>query len=256
MNSYAISVYEQDLVRAVTGRTIRPGGFTLTDRALAFCAFPEDSTILDAGCGCGATVEHIRSRWHLNAVGVDISAMLLSAGLASGYLPLVRATACRLPFRSNAMEGLTCECVLSIMADPQKALAEYHRVLKIGGCLILSDICLRKIPASAEGARPENAIPVSSCFSSAVSVEQRSRQIESAGFSILRCEDHTKLLKELAARFVFEHGSLKKFWEQILPCSGPCHAPAALSGGKPGYALWIAQKTEGSKTTQNKKSDL
>ncbi len=235
------SVYELDLVRSVTGPTIRPGGFLLTDRAVEFCGFPKSSAILDAGCGCGATVQHLRERWALSAWGVDLSATLIADG---GDLPLIQARADALPFANEMMDGLTCECALSIMSDPEKAIHEYHRVLKPQGYLILSDIYLRnELEHPMDRGIIQNA-PVNSCFSGAVSQEKRCRQIEAAGFSILLWEDHTKLLKEMAARFVFEHGSLKKFWEHIIPCNGSGDTATIIKRGKPGYSLLIAQKTE------------
>ncbi|MCL5290189.1 MAG: SAM-dependent methyltransferase, partial [Firmicutes bacterium] len=41
-----------------TGGTLRPGGFTLTDKAVQYCGFKPGTTVLDLGCGTGATVEH------------------------------------------------------------------------------------------------------------------------------------------------------------------------------------------------------
>ncbi len=79
-------------------------------------------------------------------------------------------------------------------------------------------------------------------WSFAVSRDKQRQQIESAGFSILLWEDHTKLLKELAARFVFEHGSLEKFHQLILPCGCNGDFAGDLKRGKPGYSLTIAVK--------------
>ncbi|SCY21092.1 DVU_1556 family methyltransferase [Desulfoluna spongiiphila] len=234
-----ISVYEEDHVRSVTGPTIRPGGFALTDRAMAFCGFPERSRVLDAGCGCGATVRHLQRRWGLTATGVDLSQRLLADRLQDGPLELIRGDAGRLPIGTDTMDGLTCECALSIMPDPKAVLQEYHRVLKPKGYLILTDIYLR-----AESPRLCGSLPINACFSGAVTRDERTRQIEAAGFSILLWEDHTKLLKELAARFVFELGSLKKFWEHILPCDCSGKTGDLIRQGKPGYSLLIAQKTQ------------
>ena len=238
-----IAIYEQELMREVTGPAIRPGGLALTDRAMEFCGLAPESRVLDAGCGCGTTVGHLRERWGLAATGVDISTRLLSEGRQSGNLPLARGEISGLPTRSGVLDGLVCECVLSILPDPEKALREFRRVLKEEGFLILSDICLREEQGGPTARCPNISSPVSSCFSGAVSTQARSGQLESAGFSILLREDHTKLLKELAARFVFRHGSLKKFWQEILPCGCNADTEGFLAAGKPGYALWIARKT-------------
>ncbi len=301
---YAGAVYEQDLVRNVTGPAIRPGGLSLTDRAMEFCDFPENSRILDAGCGCGTTVKHLRNRWSLRAMGIDISQKLLSEGGASETLPLIRGEAAVMPWKSGSMDGITCECVLSILPEPEKTLGEYHRVLKSGGYLIVSDIFLRAdssayacsrsdsarmLSADSQSGSPSQSItgqpsqsiaggtsktlsgltsrtvcsppsvsssgspsreteavrrqvPYNSCFAGAVDRDTRRQQIESAGFTILLWEDHTKLLKELAARFVFEHGSLSKFRELILPTGCAGGSPGNINSGKPGYSLTIGVK--------------
>lgn len=73
-------LYEGRPIRDVTGDTIRPGGFAITDRALAICSFAAGARVLDVGCGVGATVEHLICRYHLDAVGVDPSSVLLGQG--------------------------------------------------------------------------------------------------------------------------------------------------------------------------------
>ena len=51
----------------------RPGGLDLTRRLAECCAFSCQSKIVDIGCGTGVTVEYLRSRYNVNAVGVDLS---------------------------------------------------------------------------------------------------------------------------------------------------------------------------------------
>ena len=55
-----------------------------------------------------------------------------------------------LPFADASLDGLIAECVLSTLADPARALAEWRRALKPGGRLALSDVYSR---AAADGGR-------------------------------------------------------------------------------------------------------
>jgi cyclopropane fatty-acyl-phospholipid synthase-like methyltransferase len=42
-------------LQRMTGGTLRPGGLTLTDRALELCHMSREARVLDAGCGNGVT---------------------------------------------------------------------------------------------------------------------------------------------------------------------------------------------------------
>jgi len=202
-------MYETGTLRDVTGTAIRPGGLTLTDRALDHCSFIAGARLLDVGCGVGGSVEHLRVNYGFDARGVDISPALISEGLGRNpALPLSIAEAKELPFAEESQDGILCECVLSLLTEPFRALAEFRRLLRSGGYLILSDMYNRD-PATGQ---PEV-------------------WLSENGFTMILREDHTPLLRELAARLILANGSLEGL------C---CRAPG--SGGKPGYYLQVARK--------------
>ena len=218
------SVYEGGALREVTGCTIRPGGLGLTERAVDFCRFRPGAAVLDVGCGAGATVEHLRSRYGLEASGVDASPVLVEEGLRRNpALPLSVGWAEKVDLPAAALDGVVCECVLSLVRDPLAALAEFGRVLRPGGYLIASDVYHRRdaqggardrlLPSPGPSARREILAGLAAC-----------------GFSLLLWEDHTPLLKEMAARLMLAHGSLE----------GLCSFGSAV---RPGYYLLVAGKT-------------
>ena len=47
-------------LRAVAGPTLRPGGFTLTERAVALAGLLPGWPVLDVGAGSGASVARLR----------------------------------------------------------------------------------------------------------------------------------------------------------------------------------------------------
>ncbi|HEX2767923.1 MAG TPA: class I SAM-dependent methyltransferase [Geobacteraceae bacterium] len=233
------NIYESEFLRAVTGPAVRPGGLALTARAMEFCQFPPEARLLDVGCGAGATVEYLRNHYHLDASGVDISTRLLVEGKARDKkLPLAHASAEHLPFAGGSLDGILCECVLSLFTEPDRALREFHRVLGPDGKLILSDIYLR-------GQGEECAIreeTVDGCLRGARSACFTEKMLREAGFEILLWEDHTPLLKELAARLVLAHGSMDALWGEVKDAGCAGSGLATMAALRPGYYLLVARK--------------
>lgn len=225
------SPYEAGPPREVTGLAIRPGGTLLTDRAVTFCRFAAGARLLDVGCGAGATVEHLRSRYGFAAAGVDISRKLIAEGLLRNpALPLAEGAAEALPLDAEALDGVLCECVLSLLAEPRRALEEFHRVLRPDGYLILSDMYDRN-PA---GGAQLHGVSSEGSLRGEVTRDMLESLLAGSGFATCFREDHTPLLKELAARLMLAHGSLEGLW---CPAGG-----AGCAGARPGYYLLVARK--------------
>ncbi|EET85860.1 hypothetical protein CcarbDRAFT_3692 [Clostridium carboxidivorans P7] len=71
------NAYESEHMRNITGATLRPGGFTLTDKAVEFCKFSTEDFIMDLGCGMGATLNYLYEKYNIKAVGIDPSEKLI-----------------------------------------------------------------------------------------------------------------------------------------------------------------------------------
>jgi arsenite methyltransferase len=215
---------------------------SLTGRAMEFCRFPVCSRLLDVGCGEGATVEYLRNHYQLHACGLDISSRLLLEG-KSRYpaLPILRARGEHLPFASGSLDGILCECVLSLLSKPGRALHEFNRVLGPDGMLILSDIYLRGEGAGTSAQGDENNLrekEVHGCMKGARSAGFTETLLCEAGFEILLWEDHTLLLRELAARLVLAHGSADALLEGLKDTC--CFS--SMAALKSGYYLLVARK--------------
>jgi arsenite methyltransferase len=236
-----VNLFESSALRAVTGPVIRPGGFELTDQGLACCRLSKDARVLDIGCGAGAGVDYLRRRHGLLAIGLDHSLALLAEGSQNyGRPPLVRGHAEQLPVASGGFEAVLCECVLSLCPEPHKVLGEIWRVLMPGGHLIISDVYARG-PAIPTGM---GETLVQSCLQGAVGRPTVEKRLCAAGFDLVLWEDHTPLLKRLAAQLVWTYGSLNAFWSAV---GGPQAAQAMSRNGQygcrhPGYYLLVAHK--------------
>ena len=238
-----INLYESPVLREVTGAVIRPGGFDLTDRGVACCRLTRGARVLDVGCGTGAGANRLRSRHGLAAMGLDLSAGLLREGARDhDGLPLVRGRAEALPVAGAAFDAVFCECVLSLCPEPQNVLKEFLRVLKPGGHLVLTDLYARDAGAAAGNM----AISVQCCLQGAVDRPTGESRLTAAGFDLVLWEDHTALLRQLAAKLVWTYGSLDAFWAAVGAADVPGAPTASGAGGcrRPGYCLVVGRKPE------------
>ena len=242
MNNDDFKLYESDVLRCATGDTLRPGGFFLTDLGVKACDFRPDARVLDVGCGSGATVERLVSLYHLQAIGVDPSEVLLGIGKKRNpCLNLIQGLGEDLPFPINFMDGVFAECTLSVMEDLDQVVQEIFRVLKPNGWLVINDVYAR----NPDGLQALQELKIDSCIRRALSKEQLINKLVGQGFRIIAWSDHTNLLTQLTVNLIMTHGSMTKFWLKSSSCSGsvdPILVQAALKQARMGYFQLIAQK--------------
>lgn len=266
------SPWEHPVLRAVAGAALRPGGVALTWRALELARqlsnLPHNARLMDLGCGPGETVALLREGG-MAAVGLDVSASLLDEARArNGRLPLIRAVAGAdehsyahhapgLPLRTASLDGVFCECVLSVLQGRQGVLAELARVLRPGGVLAWTDLYVRSGRAADVWRGPDGSsigTPVGSpdgnaaggesrcsgpqsgvlsCRAGAIPRADMEAMLRRAGFTVLAFEDHSRLLAELAGRLLFAGAAPA----ELFGCGGG-------GGGRPGYALLLARRDD------------
>lgn len=241
MGEASIRLYERPALREAAGDVIRPGGLTLTDRALGLCRLRARSTILDVGCGPAVTVEHACAALDYHAIGLDPSSVLLQSGRRrNAAIPLIQARGQGLPIADHCLDAILAECSLSLMGNVDHALIEFRRVLRPGGYLVVSDIYARDPGGTAALRR----LSIDSCLRSALPQAEIVDRVQAQGFQIGLWEDHTHALKSFAAQLIWSNGSLAQFW--CRAASGrvdPQAAQHAIAQAKPGYYLLIAQST-------------
>lgn len=232
LNKYS---YESGRLAPGDARLFRPGGLELTDRAITFAALDTGARVLDLGCGAGETVQYLRLLG-IDAMGVDTSGEAVTSGPDADARIVARAEA--LPFGPATFDGVLAECSLSLFANRDRALAECARVLVDGGRLILSDLYARQPEAIAEVRTLHG-----SCAAGMLVREELEAGLSNAGFTLDVWEDHSPALRECAARFLFEHGSLDGLWG----CEGGESAQtiqSAMRAARAGYFLLIATKRD------------
>ena len=98
--------------------------------------------ILDVGSGAGQIIRHLLNTSNSGAhiVGFDLSVEMLRRArerLKSARPSFVGADMTALPFRDESFDCLTCGFVLEYLPDPAPGLAEFARVVKPGGTVLL-----------------------------------------------------------------------------------------------------------------------
>jgi len=205
------------------GDMCRPGGFEITDRAMAFCCFPPRAKLADIGCGFGATVEHIRKLYGYEIWGIEKDEEIVKRTRSSFVF---KGDSNKLPFTDGELDGIMFECSLSKMDHPETVLAESRRVLKPQGYLIVSDMYARGKGATLSG-----------LLGRVETKEELCRQLTSSGFSILLFEDYSQALKRMWGQLIFQCGS-EALWNNLgTNCT-------EMQLVKCGYCLIIGQKEE------------
>jgi ubiquinone/menaquinone biosynthesis C-methylase UbiE len=95
--------------------------------------------VLDAGCGTGWLAAGLRrAAPQVRVVGVDLSAGMLDRARTAGAWPLLQADAQRLPLGDASVDLVVGRGVLHHLPDVPAALAEWHRVLRPAGAVVVT----------------------------------------------------------------------------------------------------------------------
>lgn len=103
---------------------------------IALLPDPRGLAVLDLGAGPGYYAAWAAARGARRTVALDLTLEML----ATAPRPAVVGDAVRLPFPAEAFDLVVAALVLSFVADPASMAREVARVLRPGGCLLLSDL--------------------------------------------------------------------------------------------------------------------
>jgi SAM-dependent methyltransferase len=109
-------------------------------RAVAELAPPCGGIVVDAGCGTGRAMDHLRDAVGPTGtvIGVDVTPEMLDAGRArgrQGHGNLVLGDTRSLPLRDGAADAVFAAGLLPHLADPAAGLVELARVSRPGARL-------------------------------------------------------------------------------------------------------------------------
>ncbi len=234
------NAYEEDPMTEMLGETLRPGGFSLTEKGVQFCQISPEDTVLDLGCGRGATVNYLRDKHHIKAVGIDPSLKLINlAKEECGYAGFFLGNGENLPFSDNTFHCVFAECTLSLMDDLDSTIKQVHRVLKEDGWFVITDVFAK----NPDGVGELNHFAFNSCMRGLHNLANLMEKLKGTGFIIELSEDHSHLLKDLLVKIGFRYGSMSAFWNVTAhDCIDGCRFQETLKLCKPGYFMMVAKK--------------
>lgn len=155
-------------------------------------ALPRDPRVLDAGCGTGFTMSWLRRHYGALVTGIDCHPTGLAFCRRRGEQSLVLGDVAALPFIGDSFDLVVSFDVLSEVRDAASrtsALAEYRRLLKPGGKLLV------RVPAF-EWLRTSHDTGVST--SHRYGSDELRAAVEAAGFRTERCTFANSILFPLA----------------------------------------------------------
>ena len=176
---------------------------TTYDRFNGWLDLTPDGSALDIACGTGAPALRLARSAGCSVVGLDSSADAIARASAlaceQGLSERVRFerhdAGLPLPFPDSMFDAVVCIDALLHLPDRPRILAEWARVLKLGGRLLFTDQVITGPLSNAEMAMRAPRAPVS-----LVPSGYNERLLGETGFALLRSDDMTADLVEIARR--------------------------------------------------------
>lgn len=104
-------------------------------------ALAPEAVILDAGCGTGLSGRALAAAGFTTIDGMDVSSRSLElARERDVYRDLAHVDMQKppLPYADDVYDGLVCVGVMTYLPDSDAILREFLRILKPGGCIVLT----------------------------------------------------------------------------------------------------------------------
>jgi len=228
--------YESCTFDRVLGDILHPGGLKLTVRTAEVAGIRAGSRVLDIASGKGTTACFLSMKYDCQVIGIEFSLTSIcsarSKALAespSAGVEFIAGDAESLPFRSSSFDVVISECSFSLLPNKEIAAAEFVRILKPGGRLVITDVVLR----CGMSQEFQTQAIFACCIAGAKTVDDYVRLFTKAGFGAPYVEDHSIEMKKVGYRILVNHGSLDAFSAQFGEGKDTC---CSNKEGRPTFA--------------------
>lgn len=183
---------------------------------LAFADVAPSDVVVDLGCGVGLDLllarEHVGPKGRV--IGIDMTEAMIEQArrniLAAGYdnIEVRQGTIENMPVESEIADWIISNCVINLSPEKTRVFAEMYRVLKPGGCILISDIVAEDLPPEL---RADPAL-ICACIGGAISADEYCAGLQRHGF-----EEVT-----IRARHVYSLEELQAIWGRPEEGSSSC----------------------------------
>jgi arsenite methyltransferase len=250
------TAYQSNAARLLLGESFHPGGLQLTQHLGTLLQLGPQQRVLDVASGQGNSAIALALHSGCQVLGIEYSAEAVQsatqaaqdAGLAH-LVTFQQGDAERLPIPDDTFDALICECAFCTFPDKTTAASEFHRVLKPGGLVGLSDLTrMGDVPEDLQG-----LLAWIACIADAQPVQDYVRYLTDAGLTVDLVEPHDEALHEMVQQIrgkLFGAELLIRLKKLDLPGSFDFEqarilakaANMALQKGTFGYVLIRAKK--------------
>lgn len=201
INSCCAQVYDHPAARFLLGDSFHPGGLELTAELASRLGISPSDTVLDAGCGPGASAVHLARTIGCSVVGVTLedrggaeaSARACREGVEH-RVTVVQGDVETVDLGPGRFDAAIAECVVSILPRKQKTLRNLHGLLRAGGRLGITDVTVSgPLPPDLQG-----VLATAGCVGAALPLDGYAALVSDAGFELEAAED----LPDVASAFL------------------------------------------------------
>jgi SAM-dependent methyltransferase len=173
---------------------------------LAFSEVKEGDVVLNLGSGAGIDVLLASQKVGPSGrvIGLDMTPEMIEKAQQNAREANVSNVEFRLgemehmPIEDSSVDWIISNCVITLSPEKETVFREAFRVLKPGGRVLISDICLNDIDASVR----DQLFQWSDCVGSAVDEETYLKSIKRAGFADIRVVDKKTFSADVLKAFV------------------------------------------------------
>jgi SAM-dependent methyltransferase len=203
---FAADVYAE-FRRAAFGQDVGQNSWLTVDELERYAVqlqLGSSSRLLDVGCGSGGPALHLVRLTGCQVVGVELYEEAVASGNRNAHevgledqATFIQADAGHaLPFEEGGFDAIVCIDAINHLADRERVLADWARLLHPGGRLLFTD------PVIITGILDSNelAIRTSIGYFLFVPKGENERLLIAAGLNVLAVEDNTNDLAVVARR--------------------------------------------------------
>jgi ubiquinone/menaquinone biosynthesis C-methylase UbiE len=248
------ALYGLDLVAWLLGQSYHPGGSALTRRLADTVALRPGQEVLDLASGVGTTAFLLAQERGVKVTGIDLGAVQVAkARERAGRLGLDEVVrfevgdAERLPIVDSRFDVVFCECAFCTFPDKHTAAREIFRVLRPGGKVGITDVCLEPDRLEPELGGIAGRI---ACLADAKPMGELQDLLAFSGFRVTTTERHDQELAAMIEQLRVGMSALKiiglaQFDRETLRRAITLAGTAAdvVARGDAGYVLMVAQRT-------------